>query len=75
VLRKIFGPKKDKLIGGLGNLLNFTYSSLIIIRVINSRMELAAHVTRMERWKMFKKFWPENLRGRKLSKEVGVYRR
>jgi hypothetical protein len=52
VLRKIFGPKRDEVTGGLRKVhneeLHNLYSSLSIIRMIKSkRMRWAGHVTRM----------------------------
>ena len=50
MLRRIFGPKRDKVTGEGGKLhsegLN-TQNSPNIIRVINSRMRWARHVVRM----------------------------
>jgi hypothetical protein len=53
VLRRIFGPKKDEVIGGWRKLhyeeLHNLYSSPIIIRMMKSRTMLwAGHVARME---------------------------
>jgi hypothetical protein len=52
VLRKIFGPKRDEVIGGWRNMhneeLNNLYCSLCIIRMINSRrISWAGHVARI----------------------------
>jgi hypothetical protein len=52
VLRRIFGPKRDEVIGGWGNLhneqLHNLYCSRSIIRIIKSRrMRWAGHITRM----------------------------
>jgi len=54
VLRRIFGPERDKVTGVLRKLLNAElndlYSSSIIIWMIKSRkMRWAGHVTRMGR--------------------------
>jgi hypothetical protein len=52
VLRRIFGPKRDKVTGGWRKLhneeLHGLYSSLSIVRVIKvGRMRWAGHVARM----------------------------
>jgi hypothetical protein len=53
VLRRIFGPKRDGVMGGLRKLhneeLHNLYSSPSIIRIMKSRrMRWGGHVTRME---------------------------
>jgi hypothetical protein len=51
VLRRIFGPKRDEMVGGWRKLhngeLHNLYSSPNIIRLIKWRMKWAGHVTRM----------------------------
>jgi hypothetical protein len=51
VLRRIFGPKRDKVTGGWRKLhneeLRDLYSSSSIIRIIKSRMRWTGHVARM----------------------------
>jgi hypothetical protein len=54
VLRSIFGPKRDEMVGGwrkLHNELHDLYSSPSIIRIINSRrMRWAGHVEQIGKW-------------------------
>jgi hypothetical protein len=62
VLRRIFRPKRDEMIGGWGKLnneeLRDLYSSPSIIRIIKSRRtRWAGHVARMERRGMRIDYW------------------
>jgi hypothetical protein len=64
VPRKIFGPKRDEVIGSSRKLYNEElhnlYCSPSIIRIIKSkRMRLAGHVARMGRRGMYIGFWWE----------------
>jgi hypothetical protein len=49
MLKRIFGPKRDEVIGGWRKLHNEeihnSYSSLIVIRMIKSRMRRPGHLT------------------------------
>jgi hypothetical protein len=60
VLRRIFGPKRDRVTGGWRKLhneeLHNLYSSPSIIRIINStRMMWAGYVARMgEKWNVYR---------------------
>jgi hypothetical protein len=60
VLRRIFGPKRDKIIGGWKKLhneeLHNLYSSPNIIRMIKSRgMRWTGHMARMgEKWNAYR---------------------
>jgi hypothetical protein len=70
VLRRIFGPRRDKVTGGWRKLHNVelhnSYSSPNIIRVIKSRR------MRWERREVCTKFWLESLKGRDLSEVLGA---
>jgi len=62
VLRRIFGPKRDEVIGEWRKLhneeLNDPYSSLNIVRVIKARrIRWAGHVARMGRRNVHTRFW------------------
>jgi hypothetical protein len=65
VLRRIFGPKRDEMVGGWRKLRNEEfrnlYSSPSIIRIIKSkRMRWAGYVARMGRRGMIIGFWWES---------------
>jgi hypothetical protein len=65
VLRRIFGPRKDEVIGGCRKLhneeLHNLYCSPSKIRIIkSSRMSLAGHVARMGKIGMRIGFWWES---------------
>jgi len=70
VLRRIFGPKRNKVTGEWGKLhneeLNDLYSSPNIVWVVKSRrMRRVGHVARMgERRGVYRVFWWGNLRER-----------
>jgi len=77
VLRRIFGPKREDVVGGWRRLhneeLHTLYSSRNVIRIVKSRrMKLAGHVERMGGMRSTQIFWSENLKGRHHSKELGV---
>jgi hypothetical protein len=69
VLRRLFGPKRDEVIGEWRKLhneeLHDLYSSPNIVRVIKSRrMRWARHVAGLGRREAGKGFWWRNLRER-----------
>jgi hypothetical protein len=69
VLRRIFGPKEDEVIGGLRKLrnekLHNLYCSTRIIRMIRSRrMRWTGHVARMGKGGMHITFWWESRKER-----------
>jgi hypothetical protein len=65
VLRRIFGPKRDEVVGGWRKLhneeLHNLYSSPSIIRIIKSKtMKWAGHVARIGRRGTRRGYWWEN---------------
>jgi hypothetical protein len=69
VLRRIFGPKRDEVIGGWRKLhdedLHNLYCSPSIIRMIKSRrMRWARHLARMGRRGVYRGFWWESWKER-----------
>jgi hypothetical protein len=69
VLRKLYGPKRDEVIGGWRKLHNKElynlYCSPSIIRIIKSkRMRLVGHVALMGRIGMHIEFWLESRKER-----------
>ena len=66
VLRRIFGPKRDEVIGKCrkldNDLLNYMYSSSSNVQVITWRIvRWAGHVARMGRAELYTRFWWCNL--------------
>jgi hypothetical protein len=75
VLRRIFGPETEKVVGVWERLrneeLHNLYAPANIIRVIKSKiMRWTEHVARMR--EMHTKFWVENLKGRDHSENLGT---
>jgi hypothetical protein len=77
VLRRMFEPKRHEIIGRWRKLdnekLHNLYSSPNIIRVINSRMLWAVHVTDRERTKM--QLLLKDLKERDHTRDLGIYSR
>jgi hypothetical protein len=76
VLRRIFGPKRDKVTRKWRKLhneeLNDVYCSPITVRVIKSRMRWAGHVARMGGGAVYTGFWWRDLRERDHLEDRGV---
>ena len=77
VLRKIFGPKRDKVTGEWIKLhneeLNDMYSSPNIFQMVKSRrMRWAGHVVRMDERRGAYRFWWGNLRERDQLGDPGI---
>jgi hypothetical protein len=77
VLRRIFKPKRNEVMGGWKKLHNEEihklYSSLSIIRMIKSRrMRWAGHVARMGRRGMHKGYWWESQKERDQEDQVVI---
>jgi hypothetical protein len=68
VPRRIFGPKRDKVIGGWRKLhneeLHNLYGSRSIIRIIKPRIRWAGHIARMGIRGMLIGFWWESQKER-----------
>jgi hypothetical protein len=72
VLRKIFGPKRDKVTGELNNL----YSPPNIIQTIKLRtMRWVGHIACMGRGKVHTGFWWGNLREADHLEDPGIDQR
>jgi len=71
VLGRIFGPKRDEVLGRIRRLhkekLNDLHSSPNIFRVIKSRIRWAGHVARMGRGEMHIGLWWGNTRDKPLG--------
>ena len=77
MLRRIFGPKRDKVKGEWRRLhneeLNYLYSSPNIIRVIISRrMSWVGHEARMGEAAVYTGFWWGNLKERDHFEDPGI---
>jgi hypothetical protein len=75
ILRRIFGRKREEVVGGWRRLhneeLHNLYASPTVIRVIRSRrMRWMGHVARMGEIRT--KFWSENLKGRDHTEDLGI---
>jgi hypothetical protein len=76
VLKKIFGPKRDEMIGGWEKLhneeLHNLYSSPSIIRIKSRTMRWAGHVARMGKTGMHIGFWWKSRKERDHKKDLDV---
>jgi hypothetical protein len=78
VLRRIFEPMREEVVGGWRRLhseeLHNLYDSPSIIRVIKSRrMRWAGHVLRMGEMRNSYQYWSGNLNGRNHLEDLGEY--
>jgi uncharacterized SAM-binding protein YcdF (DUF218 family) len=77
-MRRIFGPRRNKVTGELRKLQNGEFSALYclpnIIRTIESEVRLAGNVAQILRREVHTGFWCGNLRERDHLEELGVDR-
>jgi hypothetical protein len=73
MLKRIFGPKKEEVIGGLRSELYNLHASPHITMVMKSRrMGWARHVAHMKARKMHENFFSESLKGSDNLEDIGV---
>jgi hypothetical protein len=76
VLRRIFGPERKEVAGGWRRLdneeIHNLYASPNIVRLIKSRRVIDGACSTHGRHECVQNFGSENMKGRDLSKELGV---